>query len=103
MIETNRKPTTPGEILTHEFLAPMGLSQTDLAKAMDVKAGLVNEICRGRRAITADTALILSRVFGTSAQFWMNLQQRVDLWEARHDMQRVERVERARPLLPQCA
>jgi antitoxin HigA-1 len=103
MIETNRKPSTVGEILTHEFLEPMGLSQTDLAKAMGVKTGFVNEICRGRRGVTADTALMLSRVFGTSAQFWMNLQQKVDLWEARHDARRFERVERARPLLQRCA
>lgn len=98
MIETHRKPTTVGEMLTHEFLEPHGLSQTDLAKAMGVKPGFVNEICRGRRAVTADTALMLSRVFGTSAHFWMNLQQKIDLWEATHDAKRLARVERAKPL-----
>ena len=98
MIKTNRKPTTVGEILTAEFLEPMGLTQTDLAKAMGVQVRLVNELCRGRRAVTADTALMLARVFGTSAEFWLNAQQATDLWEAMHDEKRRQRVERAHPL-----
>lgn len=98
MIQTNRKPTTVGEMLTHEFLEPLGLSQTKLAKAMGVAPRLVNELCRDRRAVTADTALMLSRVFGNSAQFWLNLQQKNELWEAMHDAKRRERVERAQPL-----
>ena len=99
MIKTNRKPTTVGEILTAEFLEPMGLTQTDLAKAMGVQVRLVNELCRGRRAVTADTALMLARVFGTSAEFWLNAQLATDLWEAMHDEKRRQRVERAHPLL----
>lgn len=98
MIETNRKPTTVGEILTAEFLDPMELSQTDLARAMGVQTRLVNELCRDRRALTADTALMLARVFGNSAQFWLNIQQATDLWEAMHDEKRRRRVERAHPL-----
>ena len=98
MIKTNRKPTTVGEILTAEFLEPMGLTQTDLAKAMGVQVRLVNELCRDRRAVTADTALMLARVFGTSAEFWLNAQQATDLWEAMHDEKRRQRVERAHPL-----
>ena len=98
MIKTNRKPTTVGEILTAEFLEPMGLTQTELAKAMGVQVRLVNELCRGRRAVTADTALMLARVFGTSAEFWLNAQQATDLWEAMHDEKRRQRVERAHPL-----
>ena len=98
MIETNRKPTTVGEILTSEFLEPMGLTQTELAKAMGVQVRLVNELCRDRRAVTADTALMLARVFGTSAEFWLNAQQATDLWEAMHDEKRRQRVERAHPL-----
>lgn len=98
MIQTNRKPTTVGEMLTHEFLEPLGLSQVKLAKAMGVAPRLVNELCRDKRAITADTALMLSRVFGNSAQFWLNLQQKNELWEAMHDTKRRERVERAQPL-----
>nr|WP_298410308.1 HigA family addiction module antitoxin [uncultured Halomonas sp.] len=98
MIQTNHKPTTVGEMLTHEFLEPLGLSQVRLAQAMGVAPRLVNELCRDRRAVTADTALMLSRVFGNSAQFWLNLQQKNDLWKAMHDAKRRERVERARPL-----
>jgi addiction module HigA family antidote len=98
MFKTNRKPTTVGEVLTHEFLEPFDLSQTKLAEKMGVSPRLVNELCRNKRAVTADTALMLSRVFGNSAQFWLNLQQKVDLWEATHDARRLERIERARPL-----
>lgn len=98
MIQTNHKPTTVGEMLTHEFLEPLGLSRVRLAQAMGVAPRLVNELCRDRRAVTADTALMLSRVFGNSAQFWLNLQQKNDLWKAMHDAKRRERVERAHPL-----
>lgn len=82
-METNRRPTPVGEILTEEFLVPLELTQTDLAKAMGVQVRLVNELCRGRRAVTADTALALSRALGTSAEFWLNAQQATDLWEGR--------------------
>ncbi|WP_183448466.1 HigA family addiction module antitoxin [Microvirga lupini] len=98
MIETNRKPTTVGEILTAEFLEPMELTQTDLARAMGVQTRLVNELCRDRRAVTADTALMLAGVFGTSPEFWLNAQQATDLWEAMHDEKRRQRIARARPL-----
>ncbi len=64
----------PGEILKDEFLAPLGISQYRLAKDIGVPPRRINEIVKGRRAITADTALRLSRYFGLSAQFWMNLQ-----------------------------
>ncbi|CBV42257.1 MULTISPECIES: HigA family addiction module antitoxin [Halomonas] len=98
MILTNRKPTTVGEVLTQEFLEPLGLSQTKLAERMGVSPRLVNELCRNKRAVTADTALMLGRVFGNSAQFWLNLQQKSDLWEATHDAKRRERIEKAKPL-----
>ncbi|MBW5798960.1 HigA family addiction module antitoxin [Halomonas elongata] len=98
MILTNRKPTTVGEVLTQEFLEPLGLSQTKLAERMGVSPRLVNELCRHKRAVTADTALMLGRVFGNSAQFWLNLQQKSDLWEATHDAKRRERIEKAKPL-----
>lgn len=72
-------PVHPGEILKDEFLAPLGISQYRLAKDMGVPPRRINEIVKGRRAITADTALRLSRYFGLSAQFWMNLQTRYEL------------------------
>jgi addiction module HigA family antidote len=72
-------PVHPGEILLEEFLEPMGLSQYRLAKDTCVPARRINEIVHGKRSITADTALRLSRFFGTSELFWLNLQTRYDL------------------------
>jgi antitoxin HigA-1 len=69
----------PGEILLSEFLEPFGVSQYHLAKAVDVPARRINEIVHGQRRISADTALRLSRYFGTSERFWINLQSRYDL------------------------
>ena len=70
---------TPGEILEEDFLKPMGLSQYRLAKDISVPARRINEIVKGERAITADTALRLGRYFKMSAQFWLNLQSHYDL------------------------
>jgi addiction module HigA family antidote len=72
-------PVHPGEILLEEFLKPMGLSQYALAKDINVPARRINEIVHGDRSISADTALRLSRYFGMSENFWMNLQARYDL------------------------
>ena len=72
-------PIHPGEILLSEFLEPMGISQYRLAKDVNVPARRINEIVHGKRAITADTALRLSRYFGMTESFWMNLQARYDL------------------------
>lgn len=72
-------PIHPGEVLMEEFLDPMKISQYRLAKDISVPARRINEIVHGTRAITADTALRLGRYFGTSAQFWLNLQNRFDL------------------------
>ncbi|MEN8151151.1 MAG: HigA family addiction module antitoxin [Planctomycetota bacterium] len=72
-------PIHPGEILMEEFLEPMGISQYRLAKDISVPPRRINEIVHGKRSITADTALRLSRFFGTSERFWLNLQVRYDL------------------------
>lgn len=72
----------PGEVLNDEFLAPMSLSQNALARAIGVPPRRINEIVLGKRGVTADTALRLARAFGTSAEFWMNLQASHDLEEA---------------------
>jgi antitoxin HigA-1 len=83
---------TPGEILEEEFLKPMGLSQYRLAKDIGVPARRINEIVKGERAITADTALRLGRYFNMSAQFWLNLQSHYDLeTEAERLGRRLER------------
>jgi antitoxin HigA-1 len=72
-------PIHPGEILLEEFLRPLGISQYRLAQAIGVPPRRINEIVHGKRSISPDTALRLSRAFGTSDRFWMNLQTRYDL------------------------
>src|SRR5215475_5615394 len=72
-------PIHPGEILREEFLLPLGLSQYRLAKDTSVPPRRINEIVRGTRAVSADTALRLARYFGTSDRFWLNLQAQYDL------------------------
>jgi addiction module HigA family antidote len=81
-IPTQRAPTHPGEMLLEEFLKPMELTQQDLARAIRVPFQRVNEIVRQRRGVTPSTALRLSKYFGVSADFWMNLQVRWDLYQA---------------------
>ena len=78
-IVNGMRPIHPGEILREEFMVPMGLSANALAIALRVPAQRVNDIARERRAISADTALRLSRYFGTSAEFWLGLQSDYDM------------------------
>lgn len=73
------RPVHPGEILAHDFLEPLGLTQYRLAKSLTVPPRRINEIVHAKRAISADTALRLARFFGTSERFWLNLQTRFDL------------------------
>lgn len=85
-----QKPTThPGEILREEFLVPLGISQNALAMKIRVPATRIGEIVKGKRAITPDTALRLGRFFGTSPEFWMNLQQMHDLSKTRIELHRI--------------
>ncbi|HEV8716416.1 MAG TPA: HigA family addiction module antitoxin [Candidatus Binatia bacterium] len=79
MAEKRQPQIHPGEILLEEFLKPLNISQYRLAKDINVPARRINEIVQGKRAISADTALRLSRYFGLSERFWMNLQARDDL------------------------
>ena len=81
-IPTHRVPTHAGEMLLEEFLKPMELTQRDVALAIGVPYQRVNELVNGRRGITPSTALRLSRFLGTSPDFWLNLQQRWDLFHA---------------------
>ena len=86
------KPIHPGAFLQTEFLEPLGLSQTRLAMDLRVPPTRINDVVNGRRSITAETALRLARYFGTSPEFWMNLQTRYDLAMAQDALaQRVER------------
>jgi addiction module HigA family antidote len=79
MTKKSLPPIHPGEILREEFLLPMGVSQYRLAKDIGVSPRRINEIVHGKRAISADTALRLSRYFGMSERFWINLQGRYDI------------------------
>jgi antitoxin HigA-1 len=80
------RPVHPGRILHSEFMEPLGLSQNALARDISVPARRVNDLVHGRRAVTADTALRLSRYFGTSPQFWMNLQSQFELETAEDEL-----------------
>ena len=83
MIPRHRQPTHPGNILLHEFLEPMELTQMELADRMGVSIQRVNTLINGRRDMTAETAILLSRVLKTTPEFWMNLQAACDLYKAR--------------------
>ncbi|MCY4134316.1 MAG: HigA family addiction module antitoxin [bacterium] len=84
-IPSDREPTHPGSMLLHEFLQPLGITQRDLATAINVPFQRVNEIVLGRRGMTPSTALRLSRCLGTTPEFWMNLQLRWDLYRTQRD------------------
>ena len=84
-VPTNRIPTHPGEMLLEEFLNPMGITQRELADNIHVPYQRVNEIVNGRRGVTPGTALRLAKFFNMSADFWMNLQLRWDLYFAQQD------------------
>lgn len=81
-------PIHPGEILGEDFLKPLGMSEYRLAKDIGVPALRINQIVKGKRAITPDTAMRLGRYFGTSAEFWVNMQAHYDLEEARDRLER---------------
>jgi addiction module HigA family antidote len=82
MIPTHREPTHPGEMLQEEFLGPMKLTQAEAAAKMGISANRLNELVKGKRGVTAETALLLAKLLKTSPQFWMNLQATYDLYYA---------------------
>jgi len=79
MIPENRIPTHPGVVLEEEFLTPLGLTQVALAKHLGVPTQRINELIRGKRGVTPETAWLLAGAFGTTPQFWLNLQANYDL------------------------
>ncbi|MEO8561649.1 MAG: HigA family addiction module antitoxin [bacterium] len=83
-IPTHRPPTSPGEILLEEYLKPLGMTQVQLAERIEVPIQRVNEIIKGKRGITPDTALRLEAALGASAQFWLNAQLASDLYAQMH-------------------
>ena len=88
-----RKPSSPGEILAAEFLEPLNLLPEQLAEMIKIPSHEVIEIINNHRAITSDLAIRLSQVFGTSAEVWLNLQMKWELWHAWHDANKVSEYE----------
>ena len=99
MLPTHRPPTHPGEMLLKEFLGPLGVSQVDAAKRMRIPFQRLNAIVKGRRAVSADTALLLEALTRWDAQIWLALQAKWDLWHALHTRGRRPRV-KALPKVP---
>jgi antitoxin HigA-1 len=94
-IPTHREPTHPGDMLLEEFLQPLGLSQRDLAAGIHVPYQRVNELVNKKRGMTPSTALRLSKLLGTSADFWMSLQLRWDFYQAsRSEATELKRIKR---------
>ena len=110
-----RPPTHPGEMLLEEFLKPLGLTQAEAATRMQMTTNRLNEIIKGKRGVTADTAWRLSALLGTSPEVWMNLQMNWDLWHAARtrsiactslggtSVKRASRVEGRLPSRPICS
>lgn len=80
--QMRRRPTHPGEMLSEDFMPDYGLTVAGLAEAVGVSRQSVNELLRGRRAVSPEMALRLARLFGNSPEFWLNAQRAVDLWDA---------------------
>ena len=98
MLPEFRIATHPGEILLAEFLEPLRLTQAEFARALQVPLNRVNELVRGKRGITPDSALLLAQYFGNSPEFWMNLQTAHDLSRARQERPGTRKVVRKRPV-----
>lgn len=96
-VPTNDPPTHPGEMLLEEFLKPLGMSQVELAHRIGVSYPRINELVKGRRGMTPDTALRLEKLFGMEAQVWLNLQLSYDLYQAPHSANAAE-IARIKPL-----
>jgi addiction module HigA family antidote len=80
----NRRPTSPGDIVLEEFLKPLGMTQVEAAQRLRIPLQRLNQIVKGKRAVTPDTAIRLGRLFGTTPDVWLNLQLACDLWDALH-------------------
>ena len=104
-IPTNRQPTHPGEMLREEFLIPMNLTQKELADSIQVPYQRINEIVSGKRGVTPSTALRLAKYFGMSADFWLNLQIKFDLYLVqKKEKQVLERIRQmANPIMKEAA
>jgi antitoxin HigA-1 len=83
--DPNRRPTHPGELLREDVLPALGMTQTEFAERLAVSRLTVSELLHGKRALSADMALRLARLLGTTPESWLNMQQMVDLWELEHE------------------
>ena len=92
MIPENRIPAHPGEILFEEFLRPLGLTQVGLADHIGVPIQRINQIVRGKRGVSSETAWLFSQAFGTSPEFWVNLQSTYDLFRSRPKLSSVKKL-----------
>lgn len=95
--ESQSRPPHPGRILIEDYINPLGLTQSAFAIRLGVSFPRLNEIVKGHRSVTPDTALRLARVLGTSAKFWLDLQQSWDLWQARNSSG-AEEISRLEPM-----
>ncbi|NVK30767.1 MAG: HigA family addiction module antidote protein [Gammaproteobacteria bacterium] len=93
------QPSSVGAILREEFLAPLGITQGQLAKAMGVGRKTINELCGDRRGVTAETAFLLAKVLGTTPEFWLNLQLMNDMWLTKHNEALAEKLAQAKVLV----
>ena len=100
-IPTHRTPTHPGEMLLEEFLQPMGMTQRELSDAVNVSYQRINEIVNGKRGMTPSTALRLAKFFGVSADFWMNVQLRWDMYFAMQEEDEILKTIKPAAMRPQ--
>lgn len=91
--ERKRRPTHPGEILFHDVIEPMGMTQVQFAAALGITYARLNEIIHGKRGVTPDTAIRLARFLDSSPEMWLHLQLAVDLWDAQHSAELARAVE----------
>lgn len=101
-MERTRRPTTPGQILKSDYIEPLGLTITGFAKSLDISRNTLSSIINGRRAVSIDIAMRLSKALATSPELWLNLQLAVDLWEASQEQSRWENIKKLAEL-EECA
>ena len=95
---TKRKPFTPGEILFEEFMQPLNLTPEQLAERIEVPVQRINEIVNSQAGITPDIAIRLSRLFGTSVEYWLNMQLKIDLWHIINDKEKYQKYQFIKPI-----
>ncbi|MDT1012876.1 HigA family addiction module antitoxin [Plesiomonas shigelloides] len=98
MSQATRKPSTVGDILLYEYLEPLGLKINDLSEILNVHRNTVSALVNNNRKLSTDMAFRLSRAFDTTAQFWLNLQQAVDIWEVKSNPRVQEEISRVKKI-----